>query len=359
MCNTCNLTFDAAHAEAFAGRLVDVVNNAGIALMTSIGHRTGLFDAMSQLPPATSNEIAFAAQLNERYVREWLGAMVTAGFVEYDPEGQSYTLPPAHAAHLTRAAGGDNIAQTLQWIAVLGGVEDRIVDCFKQGGGVPYDAYKRFHDVMADESAMTTVGGLTDHILPIVNDLTHELGRGIDVLDIGCGKGRAMSALARTYPSSNFFGYDLCEEAIESGRAEASDLTNLTLRTEDVAKLPDEDRFDLITAFDAIHDQASPDVVLANIYRALKPGGVFLMQDIAGSSHVENNIDAPLAPFVYTISCMHCMSVSLEQGGMGLGAAWGEEKAIEMLEEAGFELVSKQQLDHDILNTYFVARKPE
>lgn len=349
---------DEARLEAFTQRMVGLLNDAAVALMTSVGHRTGLFDEMALLPPATPQQIADAAGLNERYVREWLGAMVTGGIVEFNPVDNTYRLPAEHAARLTRAAAPNNLAATTQWVAVLGSVEDRIVDCFARGGGVPYADYTRFHDVMAEESAQTTVAGLLEHILPLADGLTERLEQGVDVLDIGCGKGRALALLAERFPHSHFTGYDLCPDAIAAGQAEveARRLTNLRLAARDVAALDDEARFDLVTAFDAIHDQRDPATVLRNIRRALRSDGVFLMQDIAGSSHVHKNVGGALAPFVYTVSCMHCMSVSLAQGGAALGAAWGEERAVEMLTDAGFRAVRKSRLEHDILNTYYVAR---
>jgi 2-polyprenyl-3-methyl-5-hydroxy-6-metoxy-1,4-benzoquinol methylase len=112
---------------------------------------------------------------------------------------------------------------------------------------------------------------------------------------------------------------------------------------------------DLITAFDAIHDQARPDKVLAAIAKALKPNGTFLMQDIAASSHMHKNCDHPAGPFLYTISCMHCMTVSLAQNGAGLGAMWGEEQAREMLHAAGFSRIDVKKLPHDFQNSYFIA----
>ena len=128
-----------AEAEAFAGRLLTVLNDGALCLMISVGHRTGLFDAMRELPPATSDEIARHAGLNERYVREWLGAMVTGRVLEVDPQSNRFSLPPEHAAYLTRAAGADNVAVFAQYIALMGGVEDGIVECFRKGGGVPYE----------------------------------------------------------------------------------------------------------------------------------------------------------------------------------------------------------------------------
>src|SRR4029450_677022 len=103
-------TFDSQKADAFAGRLLTALNDGALCLMASIGHRTGLFDAMRDQPPQTSNEVASRAGLNERYVREWLGAMVTSGVVTVDGQSLQYQLPPEHAAYMTRAAGANNFA---------------------------------------------------------------------------------------------------------------------------------------------------------------------------------------------------------------------------------------------------------
>src|SRR5918998_4424254 len=349
--------FDQAKAEEFAERMVDVLNSGSIALMTSIGHRTGLFDAMAGLPPSTSEQIASAAGLNERYVHEWLGAMVVGGIVEHDPENATYRLPQEHAAFLTRAASPDNIAAFAQYIPLLGSVEDGIVESFKNGGGVPYSAFPRFHEVMAEDSGQTVLPALTDHILPLVPGLIERLEEGIDVLDVGCGSGRGLNLMARTFPNSRFLGYDFSEEAIARARAEAQEhgTTNVRFEVKDAAALDEESSYDLITTFDAVHDQAKPAAVLRGIAGALKDDGVYLMQDIAGSSHVHKNMDHPIGPLLYTVSTMHCMTVSLAQDGEGLGTMWGEEKAKEMLEEAGFTEVEVEQLPHDFMNSYYIA----
>ena len=346
-------------AEAFAEKMLGVINGAGVALMTSIGHRTGLFDAMATLPPSTPARIAEAVGLNERYVREWLGAMTTGGVVEYDPAGKTFALPPEHAAFLTRAASPNNLAVTAQFVAVLGVVEDRIVECFRWGGGVPYSAFGRFHEVMAEESQQTVVAGLRDAILPLAPGLTDELRSGIEVLDVGCGSGRALNTLAADFPASRFTGYDLSEEAVATARREAERrrLSNVSFEVRDVTRLGEDARFQLVTAFDAIHDQVRPAQVVRGIADALQPGGTFLMQDIRGSRHVEKNLDHPVAPFLYTISAMHCMTVSLALGGDGLGTMWGEETAVEMLSEAGFSDIKVRQLPHDFMNNFYIARK--
>ena len=350
---------DEAKSEAFAEKMLGVLNSAAVALMASIGHRTGLFDKMAELPPSTSTQIAEKTGLNERYVREWLGAMVTGGFVEHDPQHETYVLPKEHAAWLTRAAGSDNIASTTQWVAVMASVEDHITGCFKNGGGAQYCQYNRFHEVMAEESGHTVVSALFEHILPLDPGLPDRLKQGIDVLDVGCGAGRAMNLLAETFPASRFTGFDLCPDAIEAAQAEARrrGTNNIGFEAKDVAKLNGARKFDLITAFDAIHDQADPKGVLRGINQALKPNGLFLMQDIAASSHLHKNMDHPIGPFLYAISTMHCMSVSLARDGAGLGTVWGEELARDMLAEAGFGSVEIKRLPHDIINSYYLARK--
>lgn len=350
---------DETKSEQFADKLMTVLNHGALSMMISIGHRTGLFDKMGGLAPSTSQEIADASGLNERYVREWLGAMVTGGVIEHNHNDKTYKLPHEHAVWLTRASSPNNIAVTAQWVSVLGGVETKIVDCFKSGGGVSYEAYERFHEVMAEESDQTVIAPLIDELLPLVPGLKDKLAEGIKVLDVGCGSGFAMVQMAKEFPNSHFTGYDMSPEAIERGREMASSLglKNINLEARDVAQFSDEENFDLIMTFDAVHDQADPARVLSNIERALKDDGVYFMQDIAGSSHVHQNHEHPIAPFLYTISCMHCMTVSLAQDGDGLGAMWGKELATEMLNEAGFNKVEVKELPHDPINYYYINRK--
>jgi ubiquinone/menaquinone biosynthesis C-methylase UbiE len=355
-------TYDPAKAGAFADRLLTVLNHGGLCLMASVGHRTGLFDAMKEMEPSTSAEIAARAGLNERYVREWLGAMVTGRIVEVDPESNRFSLPAEHASFLTRAAGADNIGLLTQYISLLGGVEDEIVECFKNGGGVPYAKFPRFHDVMAEDSGQSVLSSLESHIVPLVPSLSDKLTAGIQMLDVGCGRGRIMSRLAELYPQSRFTGMDLSSEAILSAWQDASAkrLRNVEFIVADLSHFDETaevDAYDFVTTFDAVHDQAKPLNVLKGIHRTLRPDGVYLMQDIKGSSQVHKNLEHPLGPLLYTVSCMHCMTVSLAQGGEGLGAMWGEEKTREYLAKAGFRSVEKHELAHDIQNNWYVVRK--
>ena len=350
---------DAAKAEAFAGRMGEVMNGASLALMASIGHQTGLFDTMADLPPSTSQQIAEAAGLNERYVREWLGAMTTGRIIEYDPATGAYSLPPEHAASLTRAAGPDNIARWMQFIPFLAQVEDGIIESFRNGGGVPYAAFPKFTKLTAEMSAQVFEATLIDVTLPLIPGLVDQLKAGIDVADVGCGSGHAINLMAQAFPNSRFIGYDFSDEGIAAGRAEAAalGLSNAAFEVKDAATLDGAHSFDLITVFDAVHDQARPADMLTGIAAALKPGGTFLCVDIAASSDVAENIEHPLGPFLYAISTMHCMTVSLALDGEGLGTVWGEQKARQMLADAGFNDVRVERVEGDIINNYYIARK--
>lgn len=346
--------------ETFPERVLRALNDGALCLMLSIGHRTGLFDAMRQLPPAAPHEIAQSAGLNPRYVREWLGAMVTGRVVAYDSVTGRYRLPVEHAEALTRAAGANNVAVFAQYIAGLGFVEDAIVECFTHGGGVPYEKFPRFHEVMAEDSGQSVLSVLEALILPLVPGLTDRLDRGIRALDLGCGRGRILLKLATLYPKSRFTGIDLSEDAIAYARAHAAGLDNVEYLARDLSDFDhtaETEAFDLITTFDAIHDQARPSRVLAGIHRALKSDGVYLMQDISGTGHLDRDVDHPMGTLLYTVSCMHCMTVSLAQGGDGLGAMWGEEQTMEYLRRAGFRSISVNKLEHDVQNNWYVVRK--
>jgi 2-polyprenyl-3-methyl-5-hydroxy-6-metoxy-1,4-benzoquinol methylase len=255
------IPLDQARIDAFGQKMVETLNHAGLALMISIGHRNGLFEVLSRLPAATSEQIAVEAGQNERYVREWLGAMVTGGVVEYRPEDRTYHLPAEHASWLTRASSPNNVAASMQWVAVLGHVEDH-------------------------------------------------------VLDVGCGSGRAVNEMAASSPQSRFTGYDAAEEGIAAANAEAArrGLTNVRFEEQDVAVMGARAVFDLITAFDSIHDQARPDAVLRNIASALAPNGTFLMQDISGSSHVHTDIEHPYRD-IPVHNLLYALHVGLARGG--------------------------------------------
>lgn len=359
MSHTIRRTGDPARQEEFAGRMVRVLNDSCLGYLCSLGHRTRLFDVMARLPPSTSEEIAGAAGLHERYVREWLGGVTVGGIVVYDPADRTYRLPPEHAASLCRDAGPDNLASFLQDLALIGLVEDEVVTAFRDGGGVPYSSYPRFQELQAEETARVYDAALVDAIIPLVPGLPKRLASdaGLDVLDVGTGQGHAVNLLARAFPAGRFTGVDMSRSGIAAARDEAErlGLPNARFEVADAAGVTG--GYDLVTAFDVIHDLARPAETLAAVAGALRDDGVFLMGDIAASSRLEENLGLPLGPALYTFSVFYCMTVSLGEGGAGLGTVWGRQTALRMLAEAGFGEVAVREVEGDILNVYYVARK--
>ncbi|MHC9511454.1 class I SAM-dependent methyltransferase [Kangiella sp. M94] len=345
--------------EIFAERLVEMLNHASITVMISLGHKLGLFDAMEELETVAPHELADNTGCSERYIREWLSVMVTAKIMHFDPADNTFTLPSNHAMFLCRKFSPDNIAVTSQFIPIMGQMVPHLEQCFRTGEGLQYSDYPCFHSVMAEDSFQTVVYALFDQILPLMPDVSEKLQSGIRVLDAGCGKGLALLKMAQEFPNSYFVGYDLCGDAFEETVEQARflRLTNIEFVAQDMQNFKQPESFDLITSFDAVHDQADPQGLLDSIFEALKPGGTYLMQDIAGSSYLENNLKHPLGPLIYSISCTHCTPVSLGQNGPGLGTMWGEELATSMLQCAGFSKIEKYTLEHDPFNVYFINRK--
>jgi SAM-dependent methyltransferase len=352
-------TLDAARVEAFAGRLFELYTGGMLTFMVDIGHRTGLF-AAAATGPATSAELAARADLQERYVREWLGAMATGGILEHDPATGTFRLPAEHAACLT-GGGSANLAPLSRLDTHLAKHVDAVARAFREGGGVPYAAFRpEFTDVMDALGRGVFDELLVEAYLPLVPGLGERLAAGARVADVGCGTGHAIVLLAGAYPASTFVGYDLAADAIARARSEAgaAGLANARFEVRDAASLTVTEPFDVVFVFDAIHDQAAPGTVLERIHAALAPGGTFVMVEPRAASDVAGNLGNPLAPMLYSVSTLHCMTVSLASGGAGLGAAWGERLARSMLAEAGFGDVVVHDAPGDPLNAVFVAAKP-
>ena len=346
------------NSQAITERLNAVMNDGMLALLIGIGYELAIFEAMSGLAPSRSEQIAEAAMLNERYVREWLNGMVTGGIVEYAQNDATYHLPLEHAAVLTGAAGPGNMAAYIHTISLLSDVRRDVMEPFRNGGGVPYDRYGEFMALWAGMNQMKFEQSLLEQLPQVLPEIAHRLEGGIDVLEIGCGEGNSTLVMARAYPNSRFAGYDLRPDAVEGARlrAEEEGLKNIKFEVRDLVSMSAAASHDLVCAFDVIHDQAQPRVVLDKVAKSLRSGGAFLMVDIHASSDPHENRDHPAGSFLYGTSLLHCMTVSLAYDGEGLGAMWGEQTARELLAEAGFERVSVHQVDSDAFNDFFVAR---
>ena len=331
---------DPDRRTAFARHMLSTLTGGALTLLVSVGHRTGLFEAATR-GPATSAGLAQRAGLQERYVREWLGAMVTGGFFSYDPATAEYTLPPEQAGFLTGDAAA-NIAPMASMLRAFAAALPDLEECFVAGGGVPHQAFGPHLAAVGARQGDTWRRIYDEHLvdgfLGAVPGLPARLAEGVRVLDLGCGSGHAVAVAARAFPASRFLGVDIDAGLVTAAHAEAAQLGlgNAAFAVADAAALPPHPRFDVITAFDAVHDQRSPQEVLRRARAALAPDGVFVMVDGFFSSHLEQNAGNPLAPLCYAISLMYCTTVSLAEGGAGLGAMWGTEMARQMLADAGF-----------------------
>jgi SAM-dependent methyltransferase len=186
------------------------------------------------------------------------------------------------------------------------------------------------------------------------------LRAGAHVADVGCGTGHSTVVLATAFPASTFLGTDIAEDAITRANAEADTLgvTNVRFELADAAAFTTNDPFDVVFSFDAIHDQVDPRAAVERIFEALRPGGVYVMVEPAASSNLEDNIDNPMAPWLYGVSTLHCLTVSLAHDGAGLGTAWGHQRARQLLTDVGFVDVAVHDAPGDPLDVIFVAVKP-
>lgn len=323
--------------SAFGAHLRDLLTGHALTTLIAMGHRTGLFEAMARAQ-ASSAELAERSGLDERYVREWLGAMVTGGILEH-ADGR-YALPDEHAALLT-GAGSSNVGPSASMLRLLTTVSPQVERCLSDGDGVPYAEYAAAGR-MGEQWRPIYDEHLIDGFLGAVSGLDARLRAGARVLDLGCGTGHAVNLMAREYPRCDVVGLDLAREAIAAAEGErvGMRLGNARFLVADAAEAIPSEAFDVITAFDAIHDQQRPETVLANIRAALAPGGVFVMVDADFTGDLEADRDDPYAPLGYAISLLFCVPTSRAAGGPGLGAMWGRATALAMLADAGFDDVT-------------------
>ena len=356
--------------EQFGQRMTDILNAGALNLALALGYKHRIFHVLERFgAPVLPGEIAKEAGLALRYVKEWLGIMATGRIVEISASdsGESlYYLPREHAALLTGSSGDSNMGVYTQEIPLLTTCAmDAVSKGFTTGAGVPFSQYPDFQAFMAELSNARHRQVLVDQFIPRVDNghLLERLQEGIQVCDIGCGEGVAVNLMAHAFPDSHFIGIDNFKAAINKARKDAArlGLDNAEFCLEDAATLKDTNRFngqfDYVVAFDAIHDQTRPLETLQSVGAILAPKGIFSMVDIDAATEQAANMDHPLAPFLYTVSLMHCMPVGLNDKGAGLGMMWGREQAVAMLESAGFDRIEVLSMEHDPFNLHFLCRR--
>jgi 2-polyprenyl-3-methyl-5-hydroxy-6-metoxy-1,4-benzoquinol methylase len=350
--------FDEARAEAFVGRVLGDTGGANAVLLATVGDRLGLFKTLAANGPVTSGELAERAGIDERYGREWLSGMTAAGYLHYEPAGGRFTLPAEHAPALAQEHGPFFFGGVHEMMSSWAGVLDRVVDAFRQGGGVPQSAYGEH---MWEGLERFTAGWFENLLLPVwlpaMPRVRAALEAGADVADIGCGRGRALIKLAQAYPASRYVGYDAFEPTIEQARerARAAGVAEqVRFERRDAADgLPE--RFDLVTTFDVVHDAVDPRGMLAAIRSALRPDGTYVCLDINCSDRIEENA-GPLGTLFYAASLLYCMTTSLAHAGEGLGTCGLPEVTLrELCAEAGFTGVRRVPLDNPFNNLYEIT----
>lgn len=328
------LAVDGAKVEAFTNKAVGDFAGMMSTVMCMFGDRLGLFTALTESGPATSDELAGRTHLSERYVREWASQLASAGYLAYDPVARRFALPPEHATIL--GAFGGSYQMMYHTLPML----DQFADAFRTGAGIApatlpvevWDGMERY------TCAACFQHNLLGEWIPALPEVRAKLEAGATVADVGCGRGQALIKLAEAFPRSRYVGYDVLDTNVaqataNAARAGVADRVRFE-RRDGADGLPG--RYDLIATFDVVHDAARPLDLLRAIRRGLADGGTYICLESDGAEHLEDNVGT-VGAMMYGVSVMHCMSVSLGAGGPGLGAlGLPEPKLRTLCTEAGF-----------------------
>ena len=340
---------DEAKLEAFMGKVVGDLSSSVVTTMCTIGDRLGLFKELAANGPATSQELADRAGINERYAREWLGCLASAGYLEYDPASDRCTLPPEHAMALAQEAGPAFVGGMYHMLRYMSEPLDRVVDAFRRGGGLSQDAYSpEMWTGLERFTASWFENLLIQEWIPAVPEVQAKLERGASMADVGSGNGQALIKLAQAFPNSRFVGYDVFPPEVDNATKNAREagvenLVNFEV-LDVVSGLPEQ--YDIISTFDVIHDMVNPRGALKAIRTGLKPDGSYLLLDINCSDKLEENA-GPLGAMFYGVSVMYCMTVSLAEGGEGLGTlGLPPAKVRELGAEAGFGTINQLPIEN-------------
>lgn len=346
---------DMGKMEAFINKVMGDMSGAVVGLMCALGDRLGLFKALMAYGPATSVEFAAHAGVDERYAREWLSALTSARYLEYDPASQTFILPPEHAGALAEEGGMTFMGGAFQLLHGLVGTLDQLVEAFRSRRHVPQESYnENLQCGMERMSAVWFENMLVQQWISSIPDVQAQLEHGVHVADIGCGSGRALITLARAFPKSRFVGYDSFGAAIShaTANAEAAGVTD-RVRFEQrnvLAGLPEQ--YNVITTFDALHDIVDLRAGLGAIRRALLPDGRYVLLEPNCSDKLEENI-GPIGALMYGTSVLYNLPVSLAHGGDGVGTlGLPESKVRQLCAEVGFKSVYRLPVMHPLHALY-------
>jgi SAM-dependent methyltransferase len=327
---------DREKVSAFLERFTDLAAGATTMGLLAVADRVGLSRHLGDVGGGTADELARGAGLESRYVLEILSGLTAAGVVDYDPDSERFDLPPEHALFIADESSPYFMGGFFDLLPALMSQVDQVAIATKEGGGVPFEAFgeKIIRGIDRANTPSQTVF-LVDRWLPAVPGLIPDLETGARVADVGCGSGTAALLIGRAYPNSRVIGFDVSAISVDAARARATELSNVKFVELDATEIPTEPPFRLVTTFDVIHDLPDPLAGLRRIHEALADDGQYLMMEPNAGSKLEENL-TPRGALLYGTSTLHCMTQSLAEGGAGLGAVWGRQRAEELASEAGF-----------------------
>ncbi len=331
--------------NSFVGKMLGDLGGAFSVPTARLGFRLGLFDALHESGPATAAELAArAGGLAERYVREWALAQAANGFITYAAASQQFSLSPEQAMVFGVKDSPVYLAGAFDLVAAMIEGESKVEHAFRAGGGVQWghSAGCLFCSVGAFFRP-TYLNSLVQSWIPSLDGVEAKLKAGAKVADIGCGIGFSTLLMAQAYPNSTFVGFDFHEDSIAEAQKHAAahpSAGRARFETSTVKAIAEGD-FDLVTAFDCLHDMGDPRGCAAHVRQMLKGDGTWMIVEPVAGDRPEENMN-PVGRLYYNASTMICVPTSLAQEvGEGLGAQAGEARIAEVVTSAGFSSVRR------------------
>src|SRR5438067_1211179 len=332
------VAIDGEKLEQFVFRAVEEVGATLNAALVVMGDKLGLYRALAGAGGLTPVELARRSGVAERYVREWLNAQAAGGYVDYDPSGGTYTLPPEQTVALTDDQSPAYLPGFFQ--IALGSVIDspRITESARSGEGVGWHEHN--HDVFEGCERFFRPGynaNLIPAWLPALDDVVEKLERGAAVADVGCGHGSSTILMAKAFPNSTFVGSDYHAGSIETARerARAAGLANVRFDVAPAAGYGGT-KYDFVTMFDCLHDMGDPAGAARHVRESLADDGTWMIVEPRAGDRVEENLN-PVGRAYYGFSTLLCTPASLSQEvGLALGAQAGEARIRDVVTSGGF-----------------------
>ena len=345
MSNTQSETkLDESKLNAFIGQMLSDLGGASSVALVRIGDALGLYRTLKSKGAMTTEELAKAANVNPRYLREWLSNQAASNYLAYDPATAKFSLPPEQAMVFADETSPVYMMGGFDLMAALLENQSKVQAAFKSGGGV---AWGEQAGCMFCAVARFFRPGYHNHLvsqwLPALDGVQAKLERGAKVADIGCGHGWSTVLMAKAFPKSQFIGFDFHPDSIRDARAHA-DRHGVTANTRfevGLAKDYPGNDFDLVTCFDCLHDMGDPKGAAAHIRQSLKPDGTWMIVEPMAGDALEQNLN-PVGRLFYAASTMICVPTSLSQEvGTALGAQAGEARLREVITSGGFKTVRR------------------